>query len=129
RPARRAGSRGRRGRRRARRRGLGVGARRIGSRRLHRVRRQHRLRYAGADPGRRDALVPVPPQPLVLRVLRFAQGRSQPVTLADVQEFLYVVSGAGSLHLAAEEHALEPDTAALLLPGDTYELETDTGIE
>jgi len=51
------------------------------------------------------------------------------VTLADVQEFLYVVSGAGSLHLAAEEHALEPDTAALLLPGDTYELETDTGIE
>jgi mannose-6-phosphate isomerase-like protein (cupin superfamily) len=41
------------------------------------------------------------------------------------QECLYVVSGRGALHVNGGKHPLEPDTAALLLPGDTYEIEAD----
>jgi mannose-6-phosphate isomerase-like protein (cupin superfamily) len=60
---------------------------------------------------------------LIQRVLRIAPGRSGPRSPGEGrQEILYVVSGAGTLHLNGE-HPLEPDTAAYILPADTFELE------
>lgn len=59
---------------------------------------------------------------LTQRILRFAPGRSAARSPGDgLQEILYVVSGTGSLHLGGE-HALEPETAAYVLPGDSYEI-------
>jgi mannose-6-phosphate isomerase-like protein (cupin superfamily) len=60
---------------------------------------------------------------LTQRVLRFRPGRSGPRTPEDCcQEILYVVSGAGTLHLNGA-HPLEPDSAAYVLPADTFEIE------
>lgn len=60
---------------------------------------------------------------LTQRVVRFAPGRSQPRSpAAGEQEILYVISGTGSLVLHGE-HALEPDTGAYVLPGDSYEID------
>jgi mannose-6-phosphate isomerase-like protein (cupin superfamily) len=38
------------------------------------------------------------------------------------QEVLYAASGQGSLRVGGEDHELEPDTGAFLVPGDRYEL-------
>jgi mannose-6-phosphate isomerase-like protein (cupin superfamily) len=57
------------------------------------------------------------------RVIHFAPGRSLDRTNADRQEVLYVASGRGTLHLDGEEHALEPDTAAFVAPGEVYAVE------
>jgi mannose-6-phosphate isomerase-like protein (cupin superfamily) len=60
---------------------------------------------------------------LTQRVLRFAPGRSGPRTPPPrLQELLYVVSGKGTLELGGR-HALEPDAAAYVLPGDTFEID------
>ncbi len=60
---------------------------------------------------------------LTQRVLRFAPGRSSPrAPEAGKQEILYVVSGAGALHLNGER-PLEADTGAYVLPEDSYEIE------
>jgi len=66
---------------------------------------------------------------LELRVLEVEAGRSQPGKVERRQELLYVVSGAGLLHAAGEAYSLVPDTAALLLPGESYTVETSTGLE
>ena len=66
---------------------------------------------------------------LDLQVLRFLSGRSEPRLLEGRQELLYIASGSGRLHLGGESHMLEPDTAALLLPGESYEIETNSGLE
>lgn len=42
---------------------------------------------------------------------------------------LYVVSGAGTLSLDRAAYGLEAQAAALLLPGERYELQTDSGLE
>jgi mannose-6-phosphate isomerase-like protein (cupin superfamily) len=60
---------------------------------------------------------------LTQRVLRFAPGRSGPRTPGQGhQELLYVVSGRGTLELEGH-HPLEPDAAAYLLPGETFEID------
>ena len=60
---------------------------------------------------------------LTQRVLRFAPGRSSPrAPEAGMQEILYVLSGAGALHLNGER-PLEADTGAYVLPEDSYEIE------
>jgi mannose-6-phosphate isomerase-like protein (cupin superfamily) len=56
-------------------------------------------------------------------VVRFAPGRSLDRTNEDRQQVLYVASGRGTLHLGGEEHALEPDTAVFVAPGETYSVE------
>jgi mannose-6-phosphate isomerase-like protein (cupin superfamily) len=56
------------------------------------------------------------------RVIRFSPGRSLDRMSEDRQEALYVVSGRGTLILGGE-HALEPDTAAFIAPGETYAVE------
>ena len=57
------------------------------------------------------------------RVLRFAPGRSRSRTPgAGMQEILYGVSGAGTLHLDGE-HILEPDVGVYVLPEDSYDIE------
>jgi quercetin dioxygenase-like cupin family protein len=66
---------------------------------------------------------------LDLQVLRFPSGRSEPRLLEDWQELLYVAAGTGTLHLGEASHELEPDTAALLLPGESYEIETGSALE
>jgi mannose-6-phosphate isomerase-like protein (cupin superfamily) len=57
------------------------------------------------------------------RVILFAPGRSEDRTVADRQEVLYVVDGVGKLHLDGEAHALEPNTAVFIAPGETYAVE------
>ncbi len=64
----------------------------------------------------------MPQHRLELDVVDFAPGRSSPRRLDGRQELLYVVSGTGTLQLGVEQYPLEPDTAALLLPGDTYDV-------
>lgn len=62
---------------------------------------------------------------LVQRVITFSQGRSADRRSADAEEILYVLEGAGTLRVDDEEHALAPDTAAYVAPGETYSVETD----
>jgi mannose-6-phosphate isomerase-like protein (cupin superfamily) len=57
------------------------------------------------------------------RVIRFAPGRSLDRMNEERQEVLFVVSGRGALVLGGGEHALEPDTAAFVVPGETYSVE------
>jgi quercetin dioxygenase-like cupin family protein len=57
------------------------------------------------------------------RVIRFAPGRSSPRSAGGRQEILYVVAGSGVLHIGEDAHALEPETGAFLLPGETHEIE------
>jgi mannose-6-phosphate isomerase-like protein (cupin superfamily) len=60
---------------------------------------------------------------LTQRILRFAPGRSQSrAPGGGTQEILYVVSGAGKIHLNGE-HALDADTGVYVLPEDSYEIE------
>jgi mannose-6-phosphate isomerase-like protein (cupin superfamily) len=70
------------------------------------------------------------------RVLRIRPGRSQSQVDDGLEELLYVISGTGTLSLVVrgDSHVtvtapLEAETAALLLPGEQYALETDTGLE
>ena len=57
------------------------------------------------------------------RVLRFAQGRSQPRRLEGAQQVLYVAAGRGTLFVEGRAHDLEPDTGAYVAAGETYEVE------
>ncbi len=59
-------------------------------------------------------------QRLEQRVLRFAPGRSDARETRERQEVLYVVAGRATLEAAGGEHALEPGTAAFLVPGDQW---------
>jgi mannose-6-phosphate isomerase-like protein (cupin superfamily) len=63
------------------------------------------------------------------QVLEVAPGRSEERATGADQELLFVVSGSGTLALAGEAHPLEPDTAALLLPGERYRVETVGGLK
>jgi len=62
---------------------------------------------------------------LAQRVIRCPPGRSGPRRLDVKQELLYVASGRGTLQVAGEEHPLEPDTGAYVVPGEEYELENE----
>jgi mannose-6-phosphate isomerase-like protein (cupin superfamily) len=57
------------------------------------------------------------------RVVRFAPGRSRDRTLAGRQEVLFVVDGAGELHLEGERHSLEPETGVFIAQRETYSIE------
>ncbi len=57
------------------------------------------------------------------RVIRFAQGRSKPRTLDRAQQVLYVAAGRGTLLVEGQAHDLEPDTAAYVTAGETYEID------
>lgn len=57
------------------------------------------------------------------RVVRYAPGRSRPLTLDGKQELLYVVSGRGALHVGGDEHPLEPEMGAYVVSGETYEVD------
>ncbi len=57
------------------------------------------------------------------RIARFAPGRSQPRSFEDRQEVLYVASGTGTLLLEGEPYALEPDTGAFVAAGERYEID------
>jgi mannose-6-phosphate isomerase-like protein (cupin superfamily) len=60
---------------------------------------------------------------LTQRILRLGPGPSGPRSAGDgMQEILYVVSGSGTLRLNGE-HLLEADSAAYVLPTDTYEID------
>jgi mannose-6-phosphate isomerase-like protein (cupin superfamily) len=60
---------------------------------------------------------------LELHLARYGPGRSSPRTLEGVQEIMYAVSGKGSLTVAGESHELEPETAAYLTAGESYEID------
>jgi mannose-6-phosphate isomerase-like protein (cupin superfamily) len=54
------------------------------------------------------------------RVLHFAPGRSDERSTGDRQELLFVTAGHGVLRSGGAEHALEPDTGAFLVPGESW---------
>jgi mannose-6-phosphate isomerase-like protein (cupin superfamily) len=57
---------------------------------------------------------------LTQRVVRFGPGRSLPRGDEELDELLYVQSGAGSVELEGETHRLEPDTAIHVRAGERY---------
>jgi mannose-6-phosphate isomerase-like protein (cupin superfamily) len=57
------------------------------------------------------------------RLLRFEPGRSDERETGDRQELLFVAAGRGTLHRGGEEHALEPDTGAYLVPGERWSVD------
>jgi len=57
------------------------------------------------------------------RVIGFAGGRSRPRSHEERQEILYVVSGAGTLHLDGEAYPLERDMGVFVAAGERYEVE------
>jgi mannose-6-phosphate isomerase-like protein (cupin superfamily) len=57
------------------------------------------------------------------RVIDFAPGRSADRGADARQEVLYVVRGAGTLHLGGQAHALEPRTGVFVAAGETYVIE------
>ena len=57
------------------------------------------------------------------RVLRFAPGRSEERETGTRQEILFVHRGSGTLVVGGEEHELEPDTGAFLIPGDRWSVD------
>jgi mannose-6-phosphate isomerase-like protein (cupin superfamily) len=61
------------------------------------------------------------------RVVRFAPGRSETRRLERRQEVLYVVSGHGMLELDGERHAVEPETAVFVAPGESYTVDNPGG--
>jgi quercetin dioxygenase-like cupin family protein len=64
-----------------------------------------------------------------LKVVRLDPGSSAGRVPKATQVLLYVASGGGSLVAGGESHALERDTAALLLPEESWELRIDTVTE
>lgn len=60
---------------------------------------------------------------LAQRVIRFAQGRSNPRSLDGTQQVLYVAAGRGILFVEGRAHDLEPDTGAFVAAGETYEID------
>jgi len=63
------------------------------------------------------------------RVIDFSPGRSQERENGERQEVLFVVSGTGTLHLDAREHALEPWTGVFIAPRESYSVETEAGMK
>lgn len=57
------------------------------------------------------------------RIVRVASGRSKPLGERRREELLFVLAGSGTLVLGGEQHPLEPETAAYVAPGATYEIE------
>jgi mannose-6-phosphate isomerase-like protein (cupin superfamily) len=57
------------------------------------------------------------------RILRCAVGRSAPRGPGEREEALFVLEGGGTLWLDGTAHALEPETAARIAPGQRYELD------
>jgi mannose-6-phosphate isomerase-like protein (cupin superfamily) len=57
------------------------------------------------------------------RVIDFAPGRSGERGEEDRQEVLYVISGAGKLHLDGDVHALEPNTGVFIAAGERYAID------
>jgi len=57
------------------------------------------------------------------RVLRFAPGRSDERATGERQELLFGLAGRGTLHTGGAEHELEQDTAAFLVPGESWAVE------
>jgi mannose-6-phosphate isomerase-like protein (cupin superfamily) len=60
---------------------------------------------------------------LTQRLLRFGPGRSAARGPGEREEALFVVEGSGTLLLDGVEHALEPETAVRVMPGQSYQLD------
>ena len=58
------------------------------------------------------------------RILRLRQGELAP---GEAAKILFVASGAGTLRVDGEEHALEPETGAYVGPGETATVESADG--
>jgi mannose-6-phosphate isomerase-like protein (cupin superfamily) len=57
-------------------------------------------------------------------VLECPPGRSQPISVGEVEETLFVLDGEGVVHVRGETHRLEPEVAVYLPPGSTFVLES-----
>jgi quercetin dioxygenase-like cupin family protein len=60
--------------------------------------------------------------PLQQTLIELAPGTGTSRETGDCEEVLFVLEGEGSLTLAGDTHALEPESGAYLAPGDEYEL-------
>jgi quercetin dioxygenase-like cupin family protein len=69
-----------------------------------------------------ESLIEAGPVPLEQTVLECAPGRPVLRATGDAEEVLFVLSGAGSLHVGGEQHELQPESGAYLPPGTDYEV-------
>jgi mannose-6-phosphate isomerase-like protein (cupin superfamily) len=60
-------------------------------------------------------------------VLTCPPGRSEPITIGEVEETLFVLDGEGAIHIGGETHRLEPEVGVYLPPGSTFALECSGG--
>ena len=62
-------------------------------------------------------------------VLVCPPGRSRHVDIGEVEETLFVLDGAGVIHIHGDAHRLEPEVGVYLPPGSRFELECTGGDE
>lgn len=89
---------------------------------------------AGAVPGRHNPETGLTVRPTVgpqtefevleQAVLECASGRSEEISVGEVEETLFVVAGEGAIHIGGETHALEPEVGVYLPPRTRFELES-----
>ncbi len=56
-------------------------------------------------------------------VLECGPGRTDPISVADAEEALFVLTGRGTVHVDGGAHALEPEVGVYIAPGSQFELE------
>jgi mannose-6-phosphate isomerase-like protein (cupin superfamily) len=61
--------------------------------------------------------------PLEQAVLECPPGRSEPITVGEFEETMFVLEGEGAIHIDGESHALAPEVGVYLPPGTTFALE------
>ena len=57
-------------------------------------------------------------------VLECPAGRSQTISIGDVEETLFVLQGRGAIHVKGQSHPLEPEVGVYLPPGSDFVLES-----
>lgn len=57
-------------------------------------------------------------------VLECPPGRSQPISVGEAEETLFVLAGEGAIHIQGQSHALSPEVGVYLPPGSEFVLES-----
>ena len=62
--------------------------------------------------------------PLEQALLECPPGRSEPISVGEAEETLFVLEGEGAIHVSGESHALGPEVGVYLPPGSEFVLES-----
>lgn len=61
-------------------------------------------------------------------VLECPPGRSEPVSVGEAEETLFVLEGEGAIHIKGTSHPLEPEVGVYLPPGSEFVLESSGSV-